>query len=162
MWMIKSWGQFSNTKLSLELPVFVCWSSKLEDKCIWYQISEILWSLRFQNVSESSDFQNDFNLLILWLFFLVLVYMQFTYCQAQLLFFSAQIYKFNSQSLNSEMKGSELTLKSQCAHPPTNNFIKLTKWVLLYLSTPKTTAIAKIKSVFVHYKISHFLKIQNS
>ena len=87
--------------------------------------------------------------------------MQFTYCQAQLLFFSSQISTFNSQSLNSEMKGAELTLKSQCAHPPTNNFIKLTRWVLLYLSTLKTAAIPKIKSVFVHYKISHFFKFQN-
>ena len=110
IWMIKSWGQFSNTKQSLELPVFVCWSSKLEDKCMWYQISEILWSLRFQNVSESSDFQNDFNLLILWLFFLVLVYMQFTYCQAQLLFFCLNLYiqlsksQFRNERVRADIK----------------------------------------------------------
>ena len=34
--------------------------------------------------------------------------MHFTYCQTQLLFFSAQISKFNSQSLYSETKGTKL------------------------------------------------------
>ena len=46
--------------------------------------------------------------------------MLIVHCQAQLLLISAQISKFHSQSLNSETKGAELTLKSQCTttHPP--------------------------------------------
>ena len=35
-------------------------------------------------------------------------------CRARLLLLFAQVSKFNSQSLNSETKGAELTLKSQC------------------------------------------------
>ena len=37
-----------------------------------------------------------------------------TNCQARLLLLSAKISEFNFQSLNSETKGAELTLKSQC------------------------------------------------
>ena len=41
-------------------------------------------------------------------------------CQAQLMLVSAKIFKFNSQSINSEMNGAELMLLSQppTYHPP--------------------------------------------
>ena len=41
-----------------------------------------------------------------------------TCCRARLLLLSAQVSKFHFQSLNSETKGAELMLKSQCTHHP--------------------------------------------
>ena len=49
-----------------------------------------------------------------------------TCCRARLLLLSAQVSKFHFQSLNSETKGAELMLKSQCTthhhHPPPTTF----------------------------------------
>ena len=63
-----------------------------------------------------------------------LLSIQQTYCQAWLMLVSDQISKYKSQSLNSETKGAELTLKSHCTtNPPTTtNFSKMVKrWFLI-------------------------------
>ena len=93
-------------------------------------------------------------------FLKLIKWVAFVYCQAWLLLIFAQNSKFHSQSLNSETKGAELTLKSQSTtthhhhHPPTtHNFLKLVeRWFSLSFSSQ---TIQKIFSIS-HFQFSKF------